>query len=57
MSEVNCRVCWQPMSSHLVRCPRCGDIHQFRIRRAVAKLLVFLVVTALALMGLARWAI
>jgi hypothetical protein len=44
------------MSSHLVRCPRCGDIHQFRIRRAIAKLLVFVVVTALALMGLARWA-
>jgi len=45
------------MSSLVLRCPRCGDIHTFRNRRAIAKLSVFLVVTALVLMGLVRWAI
>ena len=44
------------MSSVVLRCPRCGDIHEFRIRHAIAKLSVFLVVTALTLMGLAWWA-
>ncbi len=57
MSEVHCRACWQPMSSLVLRCPRCGDVHTFRIRRAIAKLFVFLVVTALTLIGFARWAV
>jgi len=39
------------------RCPRCGDVDTFRVRRAAAKLLVFLVVTIATLMGLAWWAI
>jgi len=52
MSEVHCRRCWQPMPSVALRCPRCGDVDQFRVRRGVAKLLVFLAVTAMALIGL-----
>jgi len=52
MSEVHCRRCWQPMPSVALRCPRCGDVDQFRVRRGVAKLMVFLVVTAIALIGL-----
>jgi hypothetical protein len=57
MSQVRCRTCWQPMSSLVLRCPHCGDIHRFRIRRAIAKLTVFLVATALSLIGIAWWAI
>ena len=53
MSQVHCRACWQPMSSLALRCPRCGDVDTFRARRAIAKLLVFLLVTAVTLVGLA----
>jgi len=43
------------MSSVARRCPRCGDVDKFRARRGIAKLLVFLVVTSMALLGLYLW--
>jgi len=55
MNQVHCRRCWQPMSSVARRCPRCGDVDKFRARRGIAKLLVFLVVTSMALLGLYLW--
>lgn len=54
MALIHCRSCWQPMSAWARRCPRYGDIDKWRVRRAVAKLAIFLVVAAMVL-GVVLW--
>lgn len=55
MTLIHCRVCWQPMSAFAGRCARCGYIDKYRIRRAVVKLAIFLIVAAIILYA-ALWA-
>lgn len=52
MTLIHCRACWQPMSALALRCPRCGDLDKYRLRRAVVKLALFLFAAAIIL-GLA----
>jgi uncharacterized paraquat-inducible protein A len=49
MTLIHCSGCWQPMSAFVRRCPRCGHIDKYRIRRAVVKLAIFFVVAAMVL--------
>jgi hypothetical protein len=43
------------MSALARRCPRCGDVDKYRVRRAIVKLAIFLAVAAIIL-GVAMWA-
>jgi hypothetical protein len=52
MKLIHCRACWQPMPALALRCPRCGDLDKYRLRRAVVKLAIFLLGAAMIL-GLA----
>lgn len=49
MTLIHCRGCWQPMSAWALRCPRCGDLDKYRLRRAVVKLAIFLLGAAIIL--------
>jgi hypothetical protein len=37
------------MSAWALRCPRCGDVDKWRVRRALVKLAIFLVAVAIVL--------
>jgi predicted nucleic acid-binding Zn ribbon protein len=54
MTTIHCRCCWQPISLLAKRCTRCGDLDKCRIRRAIAKLALFLSLAAIVL-GVTAW--
>jgi hypothetical protein len=50
----HCRGCWQPVSTLVRRCPRCGDVDKYRIRLAVIKVALSVVVAAIVF-GVVLW--
>jgi hypothetical protein len=55
MTTIHCRACWQPVTMLAHRCSHCGDTDKCRVRRAIAKLIVFALAAA-TVAGLAAWA-